>query len=80
MGSERHRQNRHPLSEVRCRAYSPAMSRHNWSTCLITNETALRREMQPEALQAIITLYLTADCHADDIHYKGRCVLNENLG
>ena len=28
MGSERHRQNRHPLSEVRCRAYSPAMSRH----------------------------------------------------
>ena len=28
MGSERHRQSRHPLSEVRCRAYSPAMSRH----------------------------------------------------
>ena len=29
MGSERHRQSRHPLSEVRCRAYSPAMSRHS---------------------------------------------------
>ena len=28
MGSERHRQSRHPLSEVRCRAYSLEMSRH----------------------------------------------------
>ena len=28
MGSERHCQIRHPLSEVRYRAYSPAMSRH----------------------------------------------------
>ena len=34
MGSERHRQSRHPLSEVRCRAYSPEMSRHTQS-CLV---------------------------------------------
>ncbi len=36
--------------------------------------------MQPEALKAIITLCSTADRYADDIHYKGGCLLNENLG
>lgn len=36
--------------------------------------------MQPAALKAIITLCSTADRFADDIHYKGGCLLNENLG
>ena len=36
MGTERHRQSRHPLSEVRCRAYSPAMSRHTVG-CILTS-------------------------------------------
>ncbi len=36
--------------------------------------------MRPEALKAIITLCSTADRYADDIHYKGGCLLNENLG
>ena len=36
--------------------------------------------MQPEPLKAIITLCSTADRFADDIHYKGGCLLNENLG
>ena len=36
--------------------------------------------MQPPALGAIITLCSTADRYADDIHYKGGCLLNENLG
>ncbi|WP_170607157.1 CocE/NonD family hydrolase [Ruegeria arenilitoris] len=36
--------------------------------------------MQPDALKAIITLCSTADRYADDIHYKGGCLLNENLG
>ena len=36
--------------------------------------------MQPEALKAIITLCSTTDRYADDIHYKGGCLLNENLG
>lgn len=36
--------------------------------------------LQPEALKAIITLCSTADRYADDIHYKGGCLLNENLG
>ena len=36
--------------------------------------------MQPEALKAIITLCSTDDRYADDIHYKGGCLLNENLG
>jgi uncharacterized protein len=36
--------------------------------------------LQPPALQAIITLCSTADRYADDIHYKGGCLLNENLG
>ncbi|MCB1340958.1 MAG: CocE/NonD family hydrolase [Pseudooceanicola sp.] len=36
--------------------------------------------MQPEALKAIVTLCSTVDRFADDIHYKGGCLLNENLG
>ncbi len=35
---------------------------------------------QPEPLKAIITLCSTVDRFADDIHYKGGCLLNENLG
>ncbi|NRB01792.1 MAG: CocE/NonD family hydrolase [Rhodobacteraceae bacterium] len=35
---------------------------------------------QPEALKAIITLCSTVDRFADDIHYKGGCLLNENMG
>ncbi len=34
----------------------------------------------PDALKAIITLCSTADRYADDIHYKGGCLLNENMG
>lgn len=40
-------------------------------------QVAARR---PEALKAIITLCSTDDRYADDIHYKGGCLLNENLG
>ncbi|WP_170422943.1 CocE/NonD family hydrolase [Ruegeria arenilitoris] len=36
--------------------------------------------LQPAALKAIVTLCSTADRYADDIHYKGGCLLNENLG
>lgn len=36
--------------------------------------------LQPEALKAIITLCSTVDRFADDIHFKGGCLLNENLG
>ena len=36
--------------------------------------------MQPPALKAIITLCSTADRYADDIHYKGGCLLTENMG
>jgi putative CocE/NonD family hydrolase len=36
--------------------------------------------MRPEGLKAIITLCSTDDRYTDDIHYKGGCVLNENLG
>lgn len=36
--------------------------------------------LQPEALKAVITLCSTTDRYADDIHYKGGCLLNENLG
>ena len=35
---------------------------------------------RPPALKAIITLCSTVDRYADDIHYKGGCLLNENLG
>lgn len=34
----------------------------------------------PEALKAVITLCSTDDRYADDIHYKGGCLLGENLG
>ncbi|WP_299656290.1 CocE/NonD family hydrolase [uncultured Tateyamaria sp.] len=36
--------------------------------------------MAPEPLKAVITLCSTVDRFADDIHYKGGCLLNENLG
>ena len=36
--------------------------------------------MQPAPLKAIITLCSTVDRYADDIHYKGGCLLNENFG
>ncbi|MEK9977653.1 MAG: CocE/NonD family hydrolase, partial [Paracoccaceae bacterium] len=36
--------------------------------------------MDPPALKAIITLCSTVDRFADDIHYKGGCLLNENMG
>ena len=34
----------------------------------------------PEPLKAIVTICSTDDRYADDIHYKGGCLLNENLG
>ena len=40
-------------------------------------QVAARR---PEALKAIVTICSTDDRYADDIHYKGGCLLNENLG
>ncbi|MEZ8016777.1 MAG: CocE/NonD family hydrolase [Ascidiaceihabitans sp.] len=36
--------------------------------------------MTPPELKAVITLCSTVDRFADDIHYKGGCLLNENLG
>ena len=36
--------------------------------------------MQPPSLKAIITLCSTVDRYADDIHYKGGCLLGENFG
>jgi len=36
--------------------------------------------LRPEGLRAIITLCSTVDRYADDIHYKGGCMLGENLG
>jgi hypothetical protein len=35
---------------------------------------------KPPALKAIITLCSTDDRYEDDIHYKGGCLINENLG
>ncbi|HKJ77848.1 MAG TPA: CocE/NonD family hydrolase [Gammaproteobacteria bacterium] len=40
-------------------------------------QVAARR---PPALKAIITMCSTDDRYADDAHYKGGCLLNENLG
>ena len=40
-------------------------------------QVAFRR---PKALKAIITLCSTVDRYTEDIHYKGGCLLNENLG
>lgn len=36
--------------------------------------------LAPEELKAVITLCSTVDRYADDIHYKGGCLLNENFG
>ncbi|MDF3414360.1 CocE/NonD family hydrolase [Sulfitobacter sp. M57] len=36
--------------------------------------------LAPPPLKAVITLCSTVDRFADDIHYKGGCLLNENLG
>ena len=36
--------------------------------------------LAPEPLKAIVTLCSTVDRFADDIHFKGGCLLNENLG
>ncbi len=36
--------------------------------------------LHPDPLKAVITLCSTVDRFADDIHYKGGCLLNENLG
>lgn len=36
--------------------------------------------LAPEPLKAVITLCSTVDRFHDDIHYKGGCLLNENLG
>ncbi len=36
--------------------------------------------LAPEPLKAIITLCSTVDRFGDDIHYKGGCLLGENLG
>ena len=35
--------------------------------------------LRPPALKAIITVCSTDDRYADDIHYKGGCLLNDNL-
>ena len=35
---------------------------------------------QPEGLKAVISMMSTVDRYADDIHYKGGCLLGENLG
>ena len=40
-------------------------------------QVAYRR---PEGLKAVVTICSTVDRYADDIHYKGGCLLNENLG
>ncbi len=36
--------------------------------------------LQPPALKAVVTLCSTTDRYADDIHYKGGCLLVENMG
>lgn len=36
--------------------------------------------LKPEGLDAVISLCTTSDRYADDIHYKGGCMLGENLG
>jgi len=36
--------------------------------------------MQPPALKAVISVCSTVDRYADDIHYKGGCLLVENFG
>lgn len=36
--------------------------------------------LRPPALKAVITVCSTDDRYADDIHYRGGCLLNDNLG
>jgi len=36
--------------------------------------------LAPKSLKAVITLCSTVDRYADDIHYKGGCLLGENFG
>ncbi|MDB5659852.1 MAG: peptidase [Cypionkella sp.] len=36
--------------------------------------------LQPPALKAVMSAYSTTDRFADDIHYKGGCLLGENFG
>lgn len=36
--------------------------------------------LAPDPLKAVVSLCSTVDRYADDIHYKGGCLLNENLG
>lgn len=36
--------------------------------------------LQPEGLKAVISMMSTTDRYADDIHYKGGCLLGENQG
>lgn len=36
--------------------------------------------LQPPALKAVVTVCSTTDRFADDIHFKGGCLLGENLG
>ena len=36
--------------------------------------------LAPEALKVVITICSTVDRYADDIHYKGGCLLGENFG
>ncbi len=36
--------------------------------------------MQPPSLKCVISICSTVDRYADDIHYKGGCLLNENFG
>ena len=36
--------------------------------------------LRPPALRAIISVYSTTDRFADDIHFRGGCLLGENLG
>ncbi|MBT8416322.1 MAG: CocE/NonD family hydrolase [Silicimonas sp.] len=36
--------------------------------------------LRPEGLKAVISICTTVDRYTDDIHYKGGCMLGENLG
>ena len=36
--------------------------------------------LRPEGMKAVVSLCSTTDRYADDIHYKGGCMLGENLG
>ncbi len=36
--------------------------------------------LRPEALRAVVTVCSTTDRFADDVHFKGGCLLGENLG